>query len=114
MKDVCSLHCGQFKGVDNAAFEREKAALSDIFSVLRHDPSDGTLDLCGAQGVKHDPSLLIDLFNRLAGLLDPSGQGSIILSCESKEICYFRRNMWKLLPIPVPEDPFAGVYYVKA
>jgi hypothetical protein len=35
-----------------------------------------------------------------------------MLQCEASEICYFRRNMWKLLSIHIPPDPFDDIHYV--
>jgi len=112
MKSVCSLHCGHFSGVNAERFQAEKGFLEGLFRFVSFESETGALDVTGAQGLAHDPDMLIDLFNRFAGLLGEQGRGRIILQCDGHEICYFRKSMWKLLAISIPEDPFDDIHYV--
>lgn len=112
MKDVCDLTCGSFTGVDPSAYKEREGILRETFHFLDMDPDRGTLSVCGGKNVAHDPDRLKGIFNLLASVLGDSGRGSILLTCEQTEICYFRRNMWKLLPVSIPEDPFEAIHYV--
>ena len=112
MNRYCSMHCGRFLGVDPDRFKASEAALSAIFSSVRHDPETQTLDLCGAQHLNHDPNELQTLFDRMSGLLLAEGRGRILLNCGDLEMCFFRNNMWKLVHVGMPEDPFEGLRIV--
>ena len=109
MHRYCSMHCGRFQGVDMAKFQAAKPDLEKMFHTVRLDPETESLDLCGAQDVNHDPDVLCALFNTLATLLTDQGKGRILLNCGDLEMCYFRKNMWKLIHIGMPEDPFDGL-----
>jgi hypothetical protein len=86
--------------------------LRETFHFLDLDPESGTLSVCGGKNVAHNPERLKGILNTLASLLGESGRGSILLTCEQTEICYFRRNMWKLMRVYIPEDPFEDIHYL--
>jgi len=35
-----------------------------------------------------------------------------MLACGATEICFFRKNMWKLLCVNIPDDPFDDIHHV--
>ncbi len=49
---------------------------------------------------------------RFVWLFRGRGERRLLLICETTEICYFRQNTGKLLPVPIPEDPFENIHYV--
>ncbi|MFP4475861.1 MAG: hypothetical protein ACLFOY_09885 [Desulfatibacillaceae bacterium] len=112
MKDFCTLHCGRFSGVSKQNYTGNKRYLEDMFSTVRFDEQADLLEVCGAQHVDHEPGLLIELFDTLASVLEENGNGRILLNCGNFEMCFFRKNMWKLMAMPMPEDPFDDVHYV--
>jgi len=112
MKSYCSLHCGHFNGVEKDVFDKNKSFLEGLFRFVSFDPETGALDVTGAQNLQHDPDKLIEIFNALASLLSEEGRGRIILQCDAHEICYFRKSMWKLLSVHIPDDPFDDIHYV--
>lgn len=112
MQDLCSLTCGSFTGVDPSSYREREKTLQEIFHYLDMDPEQETLSVCGGKNVVHDPEKLKRIFNILAGILGENGRGSILLSCDRTEICYFRKNMWKLMQVYVPDDPFEDIHYV--
>ncbi|MEW5773356.1 MAG: hypothetical protein AB1916_07500 [Thermodesulfobacteriota bacterium] len=103
---LCSLHCGRLAGVDPAAVAAALPGLQTAFTHVDYSPERRTLDLTGAHGLPDDPEALTRLLDSLSRLLGEDGRGSIILRCENTEICYFRRNMWALLAMHIPPDPF--------
>jgi len=103
---LCSLHCGHFTGVDPAAVAAALPGLKKSFTHVDYSAPDRTLGLTGAHGLEDDPAALTGLLDALSRLLAEDGRGSIILRCEAAEVCYFRRNMWTLLALPFPPDPF--------
>ncbi|NMC50553.1 MAG: hypothetical protein GYA47_14180 [Desulfovibrio sp.] len=112
MKGYCFLHCGIFTGLDTQALRGNQETLQELFPKIRHDPEADTLEVCGSREIHHDPETIIKVFNLLASVLSPEGKGQIMLHCDGHEVCYFRRNMWKLLTVFVPEDPFEVMHYV--
>lgn len=113
MREMCSMHCGHFNGVSKEAFEQAKSALDGLFEAVRYEAEFETLHVCGARGIEDSPGKLSEIFDMLAGLLSETGKGHIMMRCEGiTEICYFRRNMWKLAGIELPPDPFEGIHYV--
>ena len=114
MELYCSLHCGRFSGVNPERYEKTKDRLINMFANVRYDEAQGSLDLCGAQDIQHEPSLLIEIFSLLGSILDDDGKGQILLNCGTMEMCYFRKNMWKLTSVMLPDDPFEGIHHVKA
>ena len=112
MHRYCSMHCGRFQGVDEAKFKESRSMLAKKFLTVRYDVEADTLDICGAQDLNHDPDELCALFNRLAELLKDKGKGRILLNCGDLEMCFFRKNMWKLVHVGMPEDPFEGLQVV--
>lgn len=112
MNAYCSMHCGRFQGVDQTKFKAAEAALTKKFATVSFNAEEETLDLCGAQHLNHDPDELMAVFNSLAGLLTDNGKGRILLNCGDLEMCFFRKNMWKLVHVGMPEDPFDGLYMV--
>lgn len=113
MDDTCTLSCGFFEGIDPESYTEREPRLQKTFSHMQLDGKSGTLDICGAKDMAHDPGQLSEIFDTLSKILGPRGKGRILLTCETTEICYFRRNMWKLLPVPVPDDPFENIRYVE-
>ncbi|MEF8889381.1 MAG: hypothetical protein V5A14_04995 [Desulfohalobiaceae bacterium] len=112
MAELCSLTCGSFTGVDPSSYREKENALQEIFHFLHLDPENKSLSICGGRDVPHDPERLKYIFNLLASILEEEGRGSILLTCDQTEICYFRRNRWKLVQIYIPEDPFEDIHYV--
>lgn len=112
MNDKCTLSCGLFEGIDPDSFQANKSHLQSLFHHIRFDQETKTLDICGAKDLEHDPDKLSRILDRLSTILAPQGKGQILLTCETTEICYFRQNMWKLMPIHIPEDPFENIHYV--
>lgn len=112
MKSTCSLHCGNFAGVTKGDFKKNEKFLRGLFDYVHFDPEAERLDLTGARDVEDSPQQIISIFNRLAKLLKDGGRGKIMLQCEASEICYFRRNMWKLMGVHIPPDPFDDVHHV--
>lgn len=109
---LCSLHCGHFEGVDASAVAARLGELKQTFSHADFSAEARTLDLTGARGLADDPEALTGIFDSLARLLAQDGRGSIILRCETAEICYFRKGMWTLLAMDVPPDPFDRIRHV--
>lgn len=113
MNNKCSLNCGTFRGVDKDAYAAEKKNLASIFSLVEYDGDSDLLQLCGARNVAHDPDQLTSIFNTLSTLLTDKGKGQVMLTCDTTEVCFFRRKMWKLMAVHVPEDPFEGLHCIE-
>ena len=112
MKDTCSLHCGHFIGVSKDVFEKKREYLKGLFDYVHYEEETERLEVTGAQDIEDSPEAIKKVFNTLATLLREGGKGRVMLQCENTEICYLRRNMWKLMSIHVPPDPFDEIYYV--
>jgi hypothetical protein len=113
MNGTCSLHCGVFNGVGKDRFEESADELNRLFDYVRYVEETRTLELTGAKNIEDSPPVLTEIFDFLSRLLeDDDGRGRIMLQCEAHEICYFRRHMWKLMGIAVPDDPFNDIHYV--
>jgi hypothetical protein len=101
-------------GVDESAYENEKSELGNMFESVRYDKEMQALDVCGARELSDRPKELSNILDKLASLLSDGGKGHIMMRCEGlTEICYFRRNMWKLVGIDLPPDPFEGIHHVE-
>jgi len=113
MRDMCSMHCGHLSGVSKQAFDKARAALEKLFEAVRYEAEYEMLHVCGAREIEDSPGKLSEILDMLAGLLSEKGKGHIMMRCEGiTEVCYFRRNMWKLAGIELPPDPFEGIHYV--
>jgi hypothetical protein len=112
MKSECSLHCGHFTGVAKSVFQMNRDYLHNLFSYVSYDERNETLEVTAAREIDDSPDELKKIFNTLATLLKEEGKGRIMLQCATSEICFFRRNMWKLMSIHIPADPFDDIYYV--
>jgi hypothetical protein len=112
MNSQCSLHCGHFTGVAKSVFATNSDYLHRLFTYVFYDEAGETLEVTGAREIDDHPDALRKIFNTLATLLKEGGKGRIMLQCDTTEICFFRRNMWKLMSIQVPPDPFEDIYYV--
>jgi hypothetical protein len=113
MKSACSLHCGSFAGVSKEDFEKNGKFLRGLFDYVHYDEQAERLEITGARDVYDSPDEITSIFNKMARLLKDGGRGKIMLQCEASEICYFRRNMWKLMSIHIPPDPFDDIRYVQ-
>ncbi|BBD08169.1 hypothetical protein [Desulfovibrio ferrophilus] len=109
--ETCSMHCGNFTGVDDKAFAKRKGYLDDLFNLVEYEADTGALNLCGARGVSDSPADLTSIFDELARVLGKTGKGRLMINCGGLfEACYFRAGMWKLMAIGMPEDPFDGLH----
>jgi hypothetical protein len=113
MKSICSLHCGSFGGVSKGDFEKNAKFLRGLFDYVHYDEEAERLEVTGARDIADIPDEITKIFNGLARLLKEGGRGKIMLQCEASEICYFRRNMWKLMSIHIPPDPFDDIHHVQ-
>jgi len=113
MKSTCSLHCGSFAGVSKKDFGKSGKFLRGLFDYVHYDAETELLEVTGARNVEDNPEEITEIFSRLAKLLKEGATGKIMLQCEASEICYFRRNMWKLMGIHIPPDPFDDIHYVE-
>jgi hypothetical protein len=109
METICSLHCGHFTGVDPEMFKARREELEELFSYVGYVEETGALEVTGARDLEDHPRAIGPIFDMLSMLLTEMGRGSIILRCEGTEVCYFRKNMWSLQPMPVPPDPFDSI-----
>lgn len=113
MFNTCSLHCGFFTGVDDAAFKKQQKKLEEMFNYVNYDPESGTLEMTGARDIEDSPVELTGIFDMLSTLLaEGDGRGRIMAQCQVHEVCYFRRHMWKLMAIEIPADPFDDIHHV--
>jgi len=112
MELTCSIHCGHFFGVKKESYEKNKGYLTGLFKYVHYDEQRKFLDFTGATDLVDDPSVLTEIFDRLSTLLNDTGKGRLMLQCDSTEVCFFRKNMWKLMTIDMPEDPFDNIRYV--
>jgi hypothetical protein len=112
MEQFCSLHCGHFSGLGPKAYAKEEAWLKGLFELVSYNKADETLEITGARNIADSPKAISSIFDRLASMLEDKSKGQIMLACGGTEICYFRKNMWKLLCVNIPEDPFVDIHYV--
>jgi hypothetical protein len=98
--------------VSKGAFNKNEKFLKGLFDYVYYDPEAERLDVTGAREVEDSPQEIIKVFNTLAKLLNAGGRGKIMLQCEASEICYFRQNMWKLMSVHIPPDPFDDIHHV--
>jgi len=112
MESTCSLHCGHFQAVGRDAYARREKDLKEVFRYVHYDQAGSALEVAGGVNIPHDPERLTAIFDMLATMLGPDGKGRIMLQCGGTEVCYFRRNAWKLAHVDLPSDPFEGVRHV--
>ncbi len=112
MEQFCSLHCGHFTDLSPKSYAKEEAWLKELFELVSYNKADKTLEITGARNISDAPKAISAVFDRLAAMLDEKSKGRIMLACGATEICFFRKNMWKLLCVNIPDDPFDDIHHV--
>jgi len=98
--------------VSKGDFKKKEKSLRGLFDNVHYDPEVERLDVTGAREIEGSPQEVINVLNRLATLLKEGGRGKIMLQCETSEICYFRQNMWEVMSVHLPPDPFDDIHHV--